>query len=128
MPDTVKTDPLQAAFAELVDALQQAETDIRASPSFGTESEQLGGYRHLLRSFAKGMEAEVIQDVDFPYFRILDFWLREGGDNPDQRYAFSPIRGGKTYRVSIDGDCHTFAYRKNYFGEDGIGGAEVPRT
>ncbi|EDQ35696.2 ABC-type sugar transport system, periplasmic component [Hoeflea phototrophica DFL-43] len=35
---------------------------------------------------------------------------------------------GKTYRVTIDGDCHTFAYRTDYFGEGGIGGAEVPKT
>lgn len=90
---------LATAFQNLIQALQQAEQGIRQSPSFGTEQEQVGGYRHLLRSFAKGMEAEVIQDADFPYFRILDFWLKEGGDNPDQRYAFSPIRGGKTYRV-----------------------------
>ena len=53
----------------------------------------------MLRSMAKSLEAEVIQDPDYPYFRILDFWLREGGDNPDQRYAFSPIRGGEAYRV-----------------------------
>jgi multiple sugar transport system substrate-binding protein len=36
--------------------------------------------------------------------------------------------GGKTYRITIDGDCHTFAYRKDYFGEGAIGGAEVPKT
>lgn len=35
---------------------------------------------------------------------------------------------GKTYRITIDGDCHTFCYRKDYFGEGAIGGAEVPRT
>jgi multiple sugar transport system substrate-binding protein len=35
---------------------------------------------------------------------------------------------GKNYRITIDGDCHTFAYRKDYFGEGGIGGAEVPKT
>ena len=35
---------------------------------------------------------------------------------------------GKKYRVTIDGDCHTFAYRKDYFGEGAIGGAEVPKT
>jgi multiple sugar transport system substrate-binding protein len=34
---------------------------------------------------------------------------------------------GKTYRVSIDGDCHTFAYRKDYFGEGSAGtGGEPP--
>ncbi|ARM92516.1 sugar ABC transporter substrate-binding protein (plasmid) [Rhizobium sp. CIAT894] len=37
--------------------------------------------------------------------------------------------GGKTYRVTIDGDCHTFAYRKDYFGEGSISGmAEPPKT
>lgn len=35
---------------------------------------------------------------------------------------------GRKYRVTIDGDCHTFAYRKDYFGEGAIGGAEVPKT
>ncbi|MFB2605807.1 extracellular solute-binding protein, partial [Rhizobium phaseoli] len=36
---------------------------------------------------------------------------------------------GKSYRVTIDGDCHTFAYRKDYFGEGSISGmAEVPKT
>ncbi len=35
---------------------------------------------------------------------------------------------GKTYRITIDGDCHTFAYRTDYFGEGAIGGAEVPKT
>jgi multiple sugar transport system substrate-binding protein len=34
---------------------------------------------------------------------------------------------GKTYRITIDGDCHTFAYRKDYFGDGSISGmAEVP--
>jgi multiple sugar transport system substrate-binding protein len=34
---------------------------------------------------------------------------------------------GKTYRITIDGDCHTFAYRKDYFGEGSITGmAEAP--
>jgi multiple sugar transport system substrate-binding protein len=35
---------------------------------------------------------------------------------------------GKTYRITIDGDCHTFAYRTDYFGEGAIGGASVPTT
>lgn len=92
-------DPLAAAFAELVETLSAVEDDIRATPAFGDEQERIGGYRHILRAVAKGLEAEVRQDPDYPYFRILDWWLREGGDNPDQRYAFSPIRGGEAYRV-----------------------------
>ncbi|NJR13468.1 MAG: extracellular solute-binding protein, partial [Phyllobacteriaceae bacterium] len=36
---------------------------------------------------------------------------------------------GKNYRITIDGDCHTFAYRKDYFGEGSISGmAEPPKT
>jgi len=30
---------------------------------------------------------------------------------------------GKTYRITIDGDCHTFAYRKDYFTDAAITGA-----
>ncbi|MBK8083560.1 MAG: extracellular solute-binding protein [Devosia sp.] len=34
---------------------------------------------------------------------------------------------GKSYRITIDGDCHTFAYRKDYFGDGSITGlADVP--
>ena len=35
---------------------------------------------------------------------------------------------GKTYRVSIDGDCHTFAYRTDYFGDGSLTGKPVPKT
>ena len=91
--------PLQAAFATLLETLARAERVITESAAFGSDAEQAGGYRHLLRALMKGIEAEVLQDADYPYFRILDFWLKEGGDNPDQRYAFSPIRGGEPYRV-----------------------------
>ncbi|OEO30521.1 sugar ABC transporter substrate-binding protein [Devosia insulae DS-56] len=34
---------------------------------------------------------------------------------------------GKTYRINLDGDTHTFAYRKDYFGDGSISGlADVP--
>ena len=95
----IPRDELGLAFDEFVRTLRSVEEDIRATASFGDEQERIGGYRHILRAMAKGMEAEVLQDADYPYFRILDWWLREGGDNPDQRYAFTPIRGGETYRV-----------------------------
>ncbi|MEL6168714.1 MAG: twin-arginine translocation signal domain-containing protein [Pseudomonadota bacterium] len=35
---------------------------------------------------------------------------------------------GKTYRISIDGDCHTFAYRTDYFGDGSVTGRPVPQT
>ncbi len=35
---------------------------------------------------------------------------------------------GKAYRITIDGDCHTLSYRKDYFGDGSISGmAEMPR-
>ncbi|WP_299700052.1 substrate-binding domain-containing protein [uncultured Tateyamaria sp.] len=58
-------------------------------------------------------------------------WVKEQIDMDDYvDYLKAPVGtwDGKTYRVSIDGDCHSFAYRKDYFGPDGIGGAEVPTT
>ncbi|MEL6566234.1 MAG: substrate-binding domain-containing protein [Pseudomonadota bacterium] len=58
-------------------------------------------------------------------------WVKEQIDMDDYvDYLKAPVGtwDGKTYRVSIDGDCHSFAYRKDYFGPDGIGGTEVPTT
>ncbi|NNE81846.1 MAG: extracellular solute-binding protein [Silicimonas sp.] len=58
-------------------------------------------------------------------------WVKDQIDMDDYvDYLKEPVGtwGGKTYRISIDGDCHTFAYRTDYFGEGGIGGAEVPTT
>ncbi len=58
-------------------------------------------------------------------------WVKDQIDMDDYvDYLKAPVGtwDGKTYRVSIDGDCHSFAYRKDYFGEGGIGGAEVPTT
>jgi hypothetical protein len=86
-------------MADLQASLAAAQASIRASGSFGSPAEQASGYHFLMRNLVQALEAEVLQDPDFPYFRILDFWLRGGGDNPDQRYAFSPIRGGEAYRI-----------------------------
>ena len=56
-------DPLAAAFAELVETLRAVETDIRATPAFGDEQERIGGYRHILRAVAKGLDGLT---VDLP--------------------------------------------------------------
>jgi hypothetical protein len=92
-------DPLPAAFAEVLERMAETERELHAFSAYGSEAERVAAYHHLARSIKKAIEADVLQDADFPYFRILDFWLREGGDNPDQRYAFSPIRGGEPYRI-----------------------------
>lgn len=92
-------DRLGRAFAAFLQRLRTAEAAIRTSPSYGSDLERAGGYQHIARAMKKTLEASILQDADFPYFRILDFWQREGGDNPDQRYAFSPVRGGAHYRI-----------------------------
>ncbi|KAJ54747.1 sugar ABC transporter substrate-binding protein [Actibacterium mucosum KCTC 23349] len=68
-------------------------------------------------------------------------WVKDQIDMDDYvGYLQAPVGtwDGKTYRVSIDGDCHTFAYRKDYYenadfakawAEEGDGSAwEVPTT
>ncbi len=59
-------------------------------------------------------------------------WVKTQIDMDDYvSYLKAPVGtwGGKTYRITIDGDCHTFAYRKDYFGDGAISGmAEAPTT
>ena len=59
-------------------------------------------------------------------------WVKTQIDMADYvNYLKAPVGtwGGKTYRVSIDGDSHTFAYRKDYFGDGAISGMkEAPTT
>ena len=58
-------------------------------------------------------------------------WVKAQIDAEDLVGYLKPPVGtwdGKTYRINIDGDCHTFAYRTDYFGDGAIGGAEVPKS
>jgi multiple sugar transport system substrate-binding protein len=59
-------------------------------------------------------------------------WVKQQIDMDDYvNYLKAPVGtwGGKTYRITVDGDCHTFAYRKDYFGDGSISGmAEAPTT
>jgi multiple sugar transport system substrate-binding protein len=63
---------------------------------------------------------------------VMPDWVKAQIDMDDYvGYLKAPVGtwDGKTYRISIDGDCHTFAYRKDYFGEGSISGmAEAPKT
>ncbi len=57
-------------------------------------------------------------------------WVAEQIDINDLVAYLKPPVGtwdGKTYRITIDGDCHTLAYRKDYFGDGSITGmGDVP--
>lgn len=59
-------------------------------------------------------------------------WVKAQIDMDDYvDYLKAPVGtwDGKTYRISIDGDCHTLAYRKDFFGEGSVSGmAEPPKT
>ena len=58
-------------------------------------------------------------------------WVEEQIESDDLVSYLQPPVGtwdGKKYRVTIDGDCHTFSYRTDYFGDGAIGGASVPKT
>jgi multiple sugar transport system substrate-binding protein len=59
-------------------------------------------------------------------------WVKTQIDMDDYvGYLKAPVGtwAGKTYRITIDGDCHTFAYRTDYFGEGSISGmAAAPTT
>lgn len=87
------------AFKKLLDHISEAETYLRSSPFYESDTEQAVAYMHLARMLLKSIEQEMLQDADFPFFRVLDFHVREGGDNSDQRYLFSPINGGQEYRI-----------------------------
>ena len=50
-------------------------------------------------------------------------WVKTQIDMDDYvDYLKAPVGTweGKTYRISIDGDCHTFSYRKDYFTDPAI--------
>ncbi len=59
-------------------------------------------------------------------------WVKKQIEMDDYvNYLKAPVGtwDGKTYRVSIDGDTHSFAYRKDYFGDGSISGmADAPDT
>lgn len=62
-------------------------------------------------------------------------WVKAQIDMDDYvGYLKAPVGtwAGKTYRISIDGDCHTFAYRKDYLSDAAISAAtgmtEAPTT
>lgn len=56
-------------------------------------------------------------------------WVAKQIDSTDLVGYLQPPVGtwnGKTYRINLDGDTHTFAYRKDYFGDGSISGQPVP--
>ncbi len=42
---------------------------------------------------------QLLNDPQFPCFRLMDPRIREGGDNPEQRYLFAKNEAGVDYLV-----------------------------
>lgn len=98
-PAPALDDSLQAAMQRFISAIQGANQDVRTHPFYQGDLEQAAGVAHLSRMIVRTLEQDVILDPDYPYFRVLDFRTREGGDNADQRYLISDVRGGQRYRI-----------------------------
>jgi len=90
---------MEAAYAGLVEAMREAGEIVKRHPFYRDPVNQAGAFAFLSSMLIATLEEDLIQDPDFPLFRILDFRIREGGDNPDQRYAFARVRGDATYRI-----------------------------
>jgi hypothetical protein len=91
--------PLEAAFDEFLRAITESVDYLKQHPFYQESENRAAAYAFLVSMMIARLEEDVIFDADFPYFRILDTRIREGGDNPDQRYLISTLNGGGTYRI-----------------------------
>ncbi len=90
---------LEAAYEGFVTAVREAGEIVKRHPFYQEPANRASGYAFITGMLIATLEEDVIQDADHPLFRVLDFRIREGGDNPDQRYLFSRVRGDATYRI-----------------------------
>lgn len=93
------TQALEAAFEGFVKEIRTAGDFIRAHPFYRDPENRAAGFAFLSSMLIRTLEEDVVQDPDFPFFRVLDQRIREGGDNPDQTYFMTRLRGGVSYRV-----------------------------
>ena len=92
------TAPHESAFAELVAALTDSAAYVEQHPFYADAENQASGYAFLVSMLLSRLEERVVFDTEQPYFRILDPRIREGGDNPDQRYLIARLVGGEVPR------------------------------
>ena len=99
--DAPPTSPpaLEQAMDELLTAIRDSAAALRADPYYEGDLEQAAGASYWARMLIRTLEEDIVQDPDFPLFRVVDYRVREGGDNPDQRYLVAPIRGNQAYRI-----------------------------
>jgi hypothetical protein len=95
------SDELQAAYAELLEELHQAEGRLRAAEPALDESERVEGYRWIFSLLSVAMDAYVWADSGRPRFTdIVGPYRKWGGDNSDAYYQYIAVDPRRTYRVS----------------------------
>jgi len=93
------TTRLDAAADAFQAAIRDGEAFLRSHPFYRDPENRAPAQAFLAAMTLKAIEHDLVLDRDFPFFRVLDFRLREGGDNPDQTYFQAPLRGGVRYRI-----------------------------
>lgn len=92
-------DELADSFDELLSAVSDAARELRGHEFYAEEENRAGAHMFLLGMLVARIEEHVLFDPDFPYFRVIDTRIREGGDNSDQRYLVSRLTPGESYRI-----------------------------
>ena len=90
---------LNEGFETLLRALRDSLDYVQGHFLYGSEQEQAEAHRHIARTLLLCLERDVLQDPDYPSFRVLDPRSKEGMDNSDQRYLLCPLNPDRTYRV-----------------------------
>jgi len=90
---------MEAAYGRFIAAVHEAGEIVKRHPFYRDPVNRASGFAFISSMLIATLEEDLIQDVDHPLFRVLDFRIREGGDNPDQRYLFTRVRGDATYRI-----------------------------
>jgi hypothetical protein len=90
---------MEAAYERFTVAVREAGEIVKRHPFYRDPVNRASGFAFISSMLIATLEEDLIQDVDHPLFRVLDFRIREGGDNPDQRYLFTRVRGDATYRI-----------------------------
>jgi len=90
---------MEAAFDGLARQLEHSARWLRSHAFYEEPADRAAGHMFVISMLITRLEEEVLFDPDFPTFRIVDPRIREGGDNPDQRYLISRLRGGESYRI-----------------------------
>ena len=90
---------LRQALDAFVEVLRQSTQTLETDPAFSAGRNSAAGVAYWAQMLIRTLEEDIVQDADFPLFREVDFRIREGADNPDQRYLVAPLHGGKEYRI-----------------------------